>query len=337
MAPKLVYTRLGSTRGPRSRDGRCCAAPPAARRCWRRPACRPGRARSPRLRPGSAGPTACRSRTCRPARQSMPQIEHIVVLMMENHSFDNLLGMVPYEVTGRDQVDGLTSQRRPASPTSIPTPSGNRIFATPTSSPCQLDARADAGLERDRTRPTTTAPTTASCYASGADRDELLGQARPAVHLLARASTSRSASATSARCSRQTYPNRRFLFAGTASGPIGDRRADVHDPGRQRDDLRPARRPRHQLGRLLPRTLPSYADRPRVVRSAASRHAPDHDSSTRTSRAGKLPSFTFLDPNYGDDLGGEPAGRPGRRAVRARASCNALMHGPNVEAARRCS
>ncbi|MGO9881733.1 MAG: alkaline phosphatase family protein, partial [Solirubrobacteraceae bacterium] len=27
---------------------------------------------------------------------SMPEIEHIVVLIMENHSFDNLLGMVPY-------------------------------------------------------------------------------------------------------------------------------------------------------------------------------------------------------------------------------------------------
>ena len=32
---------------------------------------------------------------------SMPEIEHIVVLMMENHSFDNLLGMVPHQVPGR--------------------------------------------------------------------------------------------------------------------------------------------------------------------------------------------------------------------------------------------
>ena len=28
--------------------------------------------------------------------------------MMENHSFDNLLGMVPYEVKGRTRVDGFT-------------------------------------------------------------------------------------------------------------------------------------------------------------------------------------------------------------------------------------
>ena len=36
---------------------------------------------------------------------SMPEIRHIVVLMLENHSFDNLLGMVPHEVPGRALVD----------------------------------------------------------------------------------------------------------------------------------------------------------------------------------------------------------------------------------------
>ncbi len=39
---------------------------------------------------------------------SMPEIKHIVVLIMENHSFDNLLGMVPHRVPGRAGVDGLT-------------------------------------------------------------------------------------------------------------------------------------------------------------------------------------------------------------------------------------
>jgi phospholipase C len=32
---------------------------------------------------------------------SMRKIKHVVVLMMENHSFDNLLGMVPFRVPGR--------------------------------------------------------------------------------------------------------------------------------------------------------------------------------------------------------------------------------------------
>ena len=38
---------------------------------------------------------------------SMPEIEHIVVLMMENHSFDNILGMLPYRVKGRATVRSL--------------------------------------------------------------------------------------------------------------------------------------------------------------------------------------------------------------------------------------
>src|SRR5437588_518679 len=39
---------------------------------------------------------------------SMKEIKHIVVLMMENHSFDNLLGMVPHQLGGRHGIDGLT-------------------------------------------------------------------------------------------------------------------------------------------------------------------------------------------------------------------------------------
>src|SRR5438270_4334601 len=42
---------------------------------------------------------------------SMHQIKHIVVLIMENHSFDNVLGMVPHQLAGREAVDGLTVVR----------------------------------------------------------------------------------------------------------------------------------------------------------------------------------------------------------------------------------
>jgi phospholipase C len=33
--------------------------------------------------------------------ESMPQIKHVVVLMMENHTFDNILGLVGYEERSR--------------------------------------------------------------------------------------------------------------------------------------------------------------------------------------------------------------------------------------------
>jgi phospholipase C len=67
----------------------------------------------------------------------MPEIRHIVVLMMENHSFDNLLGMVPYQVSGRAGVDGFSRHRgtfldfnRDAH--------GKKVFAQHAATPCQL-------------------------------------------------------------------------------------------------------------------------------------------------------------------------------------------------------
>ena len=69
---------------------------------------------------------------------SMPQIEHIVVLMMENHSFDNLLGMLPRTVPGRKRVDGFTFDRH-GNPTNFNRDaSGNKIKAAHADSPCQL-------------------------------------------------------------------------------------------------------------------------------------------------------------------------------------------------------
>src|SRR5437764_8047386 len=42
---------------------------------------------------------------------SMHEIQHIVVLIMENHSFDNVLGNVPHQIPPRQNVDGLTKRR----------------------------------------------------------------------------------------------------------------------------------------------------------------------------------------------------------------------------------
>src|SRR5437016_5868589 len=59
---------------------------------------------------------------------SMPQIKHIVVLIMENHSFDSLLGMLPYEVPGRTRVDGLTRRHHKLTNFNRDT-RGHKVFA----------------------------------------------------------------------------------------------------------------------------------------------------------------------------------------------------------------
>jgi len=56
-----------------------------------------------------------------PGTDTIPQIEHIVVLMMENHSYDNKLGML-----GRPGADGLPRRFR------SPTGTSARCSARPT-------------------------------------------------------------------------------------------------------------------------------------------------------------------------------------------------------------
>src|ERR1700758_2525569 len=66
---------------------------------WARPVAGPAGLRAPGALPFPNKPAGT---------PSMPEIENIVVVMMENHSFDNVLGMVPHQVPGRRTVDGLT-------------------------------------------------------------------------------------------------------------------------------------------------------------------------------------------------------------------------------------
>src|SRR5947208_14299285 len=65
---------------------------------WARPVAYPAGLRAPGSVPFAGKPQGT---------PSMPEIEHIVVLMMENHSFDNVLGMVAHQVPGRRSVDGF--------------------------------------------------------------------------------------------------------------------------------------------------------------------------------------------------------------------------------------
>ena len=57
-------------------------------------------------------PATGRGRTCRPGRDLIPKIKHIVVLMMENHSYDNYLGMLTGRGDGLPLGRGRRSDRR---------------------------------------------------------------------------------------------------------------------------------------------------------------------------------------------------------------------------------
>ena len=158
---------------------------------------------------------------------SMPQIDHVVVLIMENHSFDNLLGMVPHTVRGRGSVDGLTVRRgrvmnynRDAA--------GTRVFAQRSSSPCQLpsvpsQAWNASHISYDGGR------NDGFVRASGPEAMRFWdGRDLPFTYSLARYFPlgERFFCSTLA----QTFPNRRFFFAGTASGTINDHAVAITTP-----------------------------------------------------------------------------------------------------------
>jgi phospholipase C len=192
----------------------------------------------------SAARFGSRPQPGRPAGTDLlPQIRHIVVLMMENHSYDNYLGMLP----GRGEGFPLAPDGRPD--VFNDTADGEVVRAFPLPStvqhqgvPCQswhathqqwgegkcdgfvtsaqeVQAAARAGVEAD---PVDTAPEAATVglgYWSECDLPFYYGLAR----------TFPLADHWFSSCLGPTFPNRRFLIAGTAHGLIDDSPYDLLD------------------------------------------------------------------------------------------------------------
>jgi phospholipase C len=95
---------------------------------WARPVSRLARLRRPDSLPFPHLPAG---------HASMEEIRHIVVLMMENHSFDNILGMAGHEIPALRGLDGLTVRDGKVRNFN-PDASGHRVFASHAPTPCQL-------------------------------------------------------------------------------------------------------------------------------------------------------------------------------------------------------
>jgi phospholipase C len=141
---------------------------------------------------------------------TLPMIEHVIIVMMENHSFDNYLGML-----GRG--DGF--RLRHGTPTAAnPDDTGTPIRAFHMPSTCQLDGHPGQNWN-------------ASHLSYGDGRNDGFVRASgpvamgywngddiPFYYALARTFT--LCDRWFGSCLAQTYPNRRFLLAGTAAGIV---------------------------------------------------------------------------------------------------------------------
>jgi len=152
----------------------------------------------------------------------LPQIEHVIVLMMENHSYDNYLGML-------DRGDGLARGSDGAPTSSNPDASGRPVRAFHMANTCQLPGRPSQSWNATHTQwdggamdgfVRSPSGPVAMGYWTGADLPFYYGLAS-AFPLCDR---------WFASCMAQTYPNRRFLLAGTALGEVRNDLAAVNGP-----------------------------------------------------------------------------------------------------------
>jgi phospholipase C len=153
---------------------------------------------------------------------TLPNIKHIVILMMENHSYDNYFGMLRnhgdgFSLNGQGtptacetKADGTAV---PAYHFSLPTQSKGVPTQSWHASHIQCAPGADGGFVRsvEQTRPKDD-PTVPMGYWDETDL--------PFYYALAR--TFPLADRWFGSCLGPTFPNRRFLIAGTANGLIDD-------------------------------------------------------------------------------------------------------------------
>ncbi len=159
----------------------------------------------------------------------LPQIEHIVVLMMENHSYDNYLGMLE----GRGEGFPLGANGEPA--LSNPDANGEPVrahhlpaTAQQPRSPSQSwhashlqwgDGTCQGFVTGNQQVVPDADPTVSMGYWTEADLPFYYGLAR----------TFPLADHWFSSCLGPTFPNRRFLIAGTAHGLIDDLPFDLAD------------------------------------------------------------------------------------------------------------
>jgi phospholipase C len=225
---------------------------------------------------------------------SIKQVEHVIVVMMENHSFDNILGMLPARFASRRNVDGLPMSS-PGVPSAVNNDTQNRpIPATRSPTVCPpggvengwdashiaWDAGANDGFVR-------ASSAEAMTYF---DRPDL-----PFTYSLAK----HFPVGERYFCSvlGPTYPNRRFLFAGTANGLIATDVTTFQIPapnGTIFDRL-------DQLGiswKTYYTNAPSMAIIPGAVRASRRHKISTIRHYYADAAAGRLPQVAFVEPQF---------------------------------------
>ncbi|MGH2719642.1 MAG: phospholipase C [Actinomycetota bacterium] len=156
-----------------------------------------------------------------PGADTLPQVEHIVVLMMENHSYDNYFGMLGRGDGFSLDADGLPTATNPGA-------DGKPVLATHASDLCQSGGGVKQSWDASH-----------AAYDGGRNDGFVRASSAQAMWYWDRADLPfyYALASTFPVCDRyfcsvlgQTDPNRRFLQAGSAFGQVNDATPSLSAP-----------------------------------------------------------------------------------------------------------
>jgi phospholipase C len=237
--------------------------------------------------------------------------DHIVVVMMENHSFDNVLGALAH--SGQPKAHGLKINGKGVARNSNPGPEGpvrSFVIGNTEQAPSVTQTWNATHVQIDGGK--------MDGFVRSVGNDEPMGywteEVLPFAYSFARTFTIANKWFSSAPC--QTYPNRRFLMAATAYGNIVTNNESLNDPpppnGTIFDRL-------HAYGiswRNYFTDLPQTAIIPSIIEKYPANLA-SYAQFRLDCAAGTLPSVSFVDPEFGalTDIGEPLAALPGMEAI----------------------
>jgi phospholipase C len=227
------------------------------------------------------------------ASDDMP-FDHLMVVMMENHSFDNLLGALAQ--SGQPAADGLTFGPDGHPINSNPDHNGQPVFAFPFPSTAQgsdviqnwnaTHAQVNGGLMDGFVR-SVNAAQPMGYYPPGV---------MPFAYSLARTFT--VANRWFASVPGPTFPNRRFMLAGTAYGDITTALDTVFDDPPPNGTIFDRLEAHGITWRDYFTDVPMTALIPSVLTKHPTRHRLI-DEFFDDCRSGNLPAVSFVDPDVG--------------------------------------
>ena len=252
----------------------------------------------------------------------IPQIDHIVVAMMENHSYDNYLG-----VLGRG--DGFRLDRRRPPEERLPGRQRQPDPRVPHAVDVPARPRAQPGLEREP-HLARRAPAQRRLRArQRSGRHGLLRPRRTSPSTTGSRGTFPVCDRFFASCLAQTYPNRKFLMCGTAVGQISTDIAEVGKAPPPNGTIFERLNAHGISWRNYYTDLPQVAALPAACTTATSTRWSPIDQFHLDAAAGTLPAVSFVDPGFDSDESEENNAdiRMGETFV-ARV-VNAVMAGPD--------